>query len=1506
MDWSNLRTIDGSQHMAFEKICCQLASSNAPKNGKQFVVKGDGADAGVECFWILENEDEHAWQAKFFLSAPNSNQWSQIDNSVETALTKHSKLTKYTVCLPIDRSDARRDNQISFLDRWNKKVERWEKIALKLGMQVEFQYCGEHEIFTWLSEGPRGRYKYWFNSTYFDDIWFVNNIKLAVDLAGPRYTPNFVSNPDLHVELDIATLFDGLGKTPELFTKLRDLHKRLENELYFLNHLPQKSSKQAKELSASWRAMNIVLLRVYELAIHKDLPFDEMKNHIAELIEKATLVKNTLSTSDENESYLNREIQPFISVLHQLNATLESNEFQSSNTGNLVLIGDAGSGKTHLFCDVATHRIERGLPTILILGEQFQKDISWQALIQELNIDLSTDEFLEALNTLGQVRDCRIIIMIDALNESDDYLKWETRLVQFVLKVDEYDYLALAVSIREPYEKVILREDLITTNRITKARHLGFADHEYEASKKFFQHYKITEPSIPLLNPEFSNPLFLKLFCEAFEQQELDNVKGYRGITAIFDHFLRKINRRLSHPNFLDFDASEDIVQSAISALVDEMIVQQKTTIPFKDAQSIVSQVYNISPRHSKSLYRYLLAEGVISEAPIWHHQNDTVEKGIRFAYERFSDHLITAQLLDQHLEVEDPVTSFHEGTKLREILLGDTWRWLATQLISAFAIQIPERTNKELFELIPEIKEHWKAPDAFLESLKWRRWNVDDVSELIIEMLNGNHFRVNHRDAFDVLFSVATDPESPINAHFLDRNLSRQTMPDRDAYWGVLMHETYDGGYSAIERVIQWGWSIDSNANLDTESLHLAGITLSWLLISQNRFIRDRSTKALINLYTPRLQQLPDLIKQFHDVDDMYIHERLYAVAYGCAMRSEDSIAIQALAQHIYYWIFANSEPPPHILLRDYAKGVIDVALHKNINLNVDASIFNPPYNSQWITEPPSMDKLERKYGKHSEKMDDIEWSRISIVHSVTSIDFGVYIIDPRVAHWTSERLNDDRFTSPNEVLSKFVAELSEEQEEAWHKFRQGTFTFIHQNLEEGVSLDVVENNDEETSQLETFQMQYRTEFLTSLNDAQRASFENEIEPYLFRQTEEMNKYRNRLESPTKLAQRWILNQVFELGWTVERFGKFDRYINRWRYSGRESKKPERFGKKYQWLALHEFLARLADNYHLKGESWKDEEDPRYKGMWQVRGRDIDPSHTLSNIAKKNWSDDNPSWWFTVKYNDWHKFDTLEEWVINQSSLPSVKELIEVVEPVTKSKFIILQGHYEWQQPKSIVDDIQLKDSGVVRLHLRSYLIHKEHAQEMYDWGIEQDYWNYWMPDTHSLYMPECFLGEFYWSRAFHYHREQTNQWIAEGKWPRPIMLTTDSYTQENGYDGSIEDTLRVDMPSKWLVDNMELRLESLKGAEGFYKDKKLIAFDPAINSDGPHGVLVDKAYLVDFLRINNYAIFWTIVGEKMIINAPLTARERFGYSKINGAGCFDGEKLLTHVQSEFQDHRD
>src|SRR5690606_32449584 len=51
-------------------------------------------------------------------------------------------------------------------------------------------------------------------------------------------------------------------------------------------------------------------------------------------------------------------------------------------------------------------------------------------------------------------------------------------------------------------------------------------------------------------------------------------------------------------------------------------------------------------------------------------------------------------------------------------------------------------------------------------------------------------------------------------------------------------------------------------------------------------------------------------------------------------------------------------------------------------------------------------------------------------------------------------------------------------------------------------------------------------------------------------------------------IIKRYVVKRVFELGWTRERFGYFDRvYLG---YKGRSAEKPERMGKKYQWIALH------------------------------------------------------------------------------------------------------------------------------------------------------------------------------------------------------------------------------------------------------------------------------------------------------------------------------------------------
>jgi len=68
-------------------------------------------------------------------------------------------------------------------------------------------------------------------------------------------------------------------------------------------------------------------------------------------------------------------------------------------------------------------------------------------------------------------------------------------------------------------------------------------------------------------------------------------------------------------------------------------------------------------------------------------------------------------------------------------------------------------------------------------------------------------------------------------------------------------------------------------------------------------------------------------------------------------------------------------------------------------------------------------------------------------------------------------------------------------------------------------------------------------------------------------------------------VARRWILSRVLEFGWTAERFGSFNTRVSSYGYHSSQTCKPERMGKKYQWIAYHELLARLTDNFVFKGD---------------------------------------------------------------------------------------------------------------------------------------------------------------------------------------------------------------------------------------------------------------------------------------------------------------------------------
>jgi hypothetical protein len=234
--------------------------------------------------------------------------------------------------------------------------------------------------------------------------------------------------------------------------------------------------------------------------------------------------------------------------------------------------------------------------------------------------------------------------------------------------------------------------------------------------------------------------------------------------------------------------------------------------------------------------------------------------------------------------------------------------------------VQLPEEFNLELFDVLPkEAIEDPSLRDAFENSLAWRspaaftsrtaRW-VDKLCE------------ATGSSAYGLMLLVSTEPENLFNANWLHKDLWPRPMPHRDAAWSVFlaMDDLSEGG--AVVSLIDWAWEADAN-EVDEQRLWLAAVTLTWLLSTTNRAVRDRATKALVNLLSCKLGRAAALVDHFAGVDDPYITERLLAACYGAAMQGLDRDRCRVLAASVWKNYFAEDRYPPlNLMARDYALG--------------------------------------------------------------------------------------------------------------------------------------------------------------------------------------------------------------------------------------------------------------------------------------------------------------------------------------------------------------------------------------------------------------------------------------------------------------------------------------------------------------------------------------------------------------------------------------------------------
>ncbi|MDE5424584.1 AVAST type 2 anti-phage system protein Avs2 [Raoultella ornithinolytica] len=1318
---------------------------------------------------------------------------------------------------------------------------------------------------------------------HLSDDWLNEKSSQAIADLGGRYTP------ELNVKLEIAKIFDGLGRTnnfSEIFYSYIDSFLITGNKLHSCDVISSQLSeidRPLREIANIYQEINFSKL--------DEIPINKFNNYVFscqtaiggaesilwELLEKSEQAGETKHYSDKYSSTL-RVLRELDYACNDLLTFINSKTVKLANNPFLLLEGKAGIGKSHLLADVIKNRIVSGYPSLLILGQQLTSDESpWSQIFKRLQLKITSREFLEKLNLYGKKTGKRVLVFIDAINEGSGNKFWNDNINSFVDEIRRFEWLGLIMSVRTTYRNVTISHENVERNNFEIHEHIGFQNVELEAVSLFYDYYSIERPSSPNLNPEFKNPLFLKLLCEGIKKNGLTKVPvGFNGISNILNFLVEGVNKSLASPRKYAFDPSFPLVKDALNEIIKFKLEIGSNSISLKDAHSVVQSVVNDYVA-DKNFLSALIDEGLLTKGIVRNDDNST-EEVVYVAFERFDDHLTVKFLLD---DIENIENEFKSDGRLKSYFHDECDFYINSGIVEALSIQLPEKYGKELYEFLPKFSNNHKLLEAFIDSLIWRDIKAIDF-EKIKPFINEHIFGFeNSFDRFlEAVISISGLVDHPFNANFLHDWLKDHTLPNRDSFWTTKLKYKYSED-SAFRHLIDWAWDRTDKSFISDESIELVATCLCWFLTSSNRELRDCSTKALVSLLEPRIPVLRKIIDKFYGVNDPYVWERIFAVALGCTLRTDNVKELKYLAETVYQKVFCSEYVYPNILLRDYAREILEFANHLGLELeSIELSKTRPPYNSIWPDEIPSKEELESLYDKDPYRT---LWRSI-----MGGGDFSRYTIGTNYNHsdWSGCKFNETPIDR-KQVFKTFKCKLTDQQKELY----DATDPVIYDDKCEEIKFgDIKIKFGSAIGRKTQEEIKASKElFKNSLSYDLLSEFENDIEPYL--------DHNNNLQETDKhfdlrLAEQFIFNRVVELGWDPEKHGNFDRQIGTGR--GRRESFQERIGKKYQWIAYYEYMARLADNF-IRFEGYGDErKESPYQGPWEPYVRDIDPTILLKETGTKKISNQE-MWWLNDEVFDWTCSN--EDWVKNSTTITNPYALIEVKDD-NGDEWIVLESYPSWKEPKIIGNDDWGHPRKEVWCQIRSYIVKVEEFEDFRCWAIAQDFMGRWMPEGTNRY--QLFNREFYWSEAFKFFKSDYyggSDWTSvtdreSGAKIADVSVTSINYLWEEEFDKSKIETLSFLKPSNLIFEKMGLKSGEV---EGSFNDKNgtMVCFAAeAVHASEPY-LLVKKEPFLTMLSDNGFEIVWTLLGEKGVIGGSLTSSHHYGRQEFSGAFYYEESQL-------------
>lgn len=1411
---SNNNDPDGVQHK-FENLCRQLFTNDYLKeNKKSRNLHSNPNNPGIEAEPILDERTNQyiGFQVKFF---DTSVDYGQILHSMEKALQYYTGKLSHIVLYcnkAITSTSKSYINIVELLKKNNITIELVTDSAI-LDAVRKYPYLAN----------------YYFGVNTISFEWVVaHNEKSFCDL-GERF------NRDFNVETETSKRLSLFARDQSAVQYINDKKENLIRKINRIKDDTEQHSDYLEKVRSIVSAFEDVESETIGSAFewHQYLQsfiVDDLAKINSEISQKKNLLEKIRPTIEKGRSRVEHKdlekynsIRSEIEILYELLdlpeiLSLTADENRLITAKELFVTGNAGIGKSHLLAAECQSLMNNQQFAVLLLAGNCYSDLPiLDQLSQDCELKYSFDEFISILEMIGVEHHTCVLLCIDALNETANYRLWKTGLISLSQKIKKCTHVKLAVTYRMEYEKSVVQDALLSEDEdVYRIVHTGFASNGLKASKQFFDYYRIPFTLYEYFESEMENPLFLTLYCKTYRNDEAS-------LPTLYDRLVESANKNIfpileKRYKLIGFTEDDNIVQSLVDEISTLVFDRKEKNILESDLASIPFWTANDLPL--RPFMSLLAKENLV------HTNLIAGNERYFFAYDQMNDYFFARSLFSHDMS----------DMSIRKTLYEDILQVNDNNIVNLSNSDVfviccaiyAQKFGKECIDLIDELPEGFEKGyivKSYIRSFIWR--DKEYISSNVF-LAVAQKYKVSREDFWNVLVGNSIKHNHPLNSDFLHTLLMSFRLSERDYYWTKYINEIFYDESNRLMQLVKM-YSSGQSIQMSKEQARQLLILCGWLLSSSNRMLRDYTSEAMIEILRNEFDLCIVILKAFEKVNDPYIIERLYGVVFGacCKRRRKGNTVYIALAEYVYSTIFDQEFIYPDILLRDYARLIIERFLWENPDYNgciVHEKII-PPYKSFPI-EQIDEDYINKKY-------DGGLWqikSSMSFEGHGMYGDFGRYVFQSALKYF-----------------------------------------------------DV-----------------------------------DEDEMY-------------------KQAMSFIIN---DLGYTNE----LDKGNNHWGYDRSETKKVERIGKKYQWIAMHNILARVSDQCDIDTDY---SETPKFEGPWEPFVRDFDPTlnfkltksdeipifDEISELKKATRDEhlkvdvsniDSVSEWLDsdgIFFAEMPKALILSDsngtqWIRLSNYICSGREQLKAERLLTWSwlyAYFVTEEQFE-QFQVAATDRVDFSSSKSIGLDPQSYSVFNRE----YPWSPSCDLLNKSSSVESGvvLNMPEEkeveqevlnveFLEQYLKSLDADSNQvfsdQELNQHLFKKEIVRKPVLkqigeiihASMNLVWESEYDASKDNTLSMNVPCPMLIEQLHLHQADI---DGLYYDsnEKIAAFDLNI-SQKESGVVLRKDLLDAFLKKNNLNLIWFVRASKELHSGEDLGILRYG--DRSGAYFYNGTEITSNI---------